>query len=109
MLYATNRLIDSVWTLGYEVKGNSIEIHSYNRESKIGYEQEKELPQVLLIEDENRIVKSVKFRDYEPFNYGKGFDEVRNVSNPEYVFSYGEDKKPTQDDTKKTITSKVKR
>lgn len=78
MKYATNRLIDSVWTLGYEVIGEEIKIISYDRDNEIGYMQESTLPIAnKIIENEDRIVQSVVIN-------GEEF----NVVNKGHVFSY---------------------
>ncbi len=86
--HATNRLIDSVWTLGFEIVDGKVVIHSYDRENKIGYEKEKELPQVRIVEGEGRIIKSVKIAEYQQF--GQDFSEAKEyeVANPKFVFHY---------------------
>ena len=90
ILYATERLIDSVWTLEYElINDDQIKIISFNRDNPIGYEKEAELPRVRLVEDNERIVLSAYFEPYGKFKYlaspnGKKIEVV----NPQYIFSY---------------------
>tara|TARA_R110001583_G_scaffold52147_6_gene162186 strand:+ start:650 stop:1456 length:807 start_codon:yes stop_codon:yes gene_type:complete len=96
MKYATKRLIDSVWTMGYEIKDDMAVIHSYDRENPIGYEQEKSLPQVSVKESAGRIVTSVVINEnYDPFrmDHSKGGKEYV-VANPKFVFSYDLDTPP---------------
>lgn len=90
--FATERLIDSVWTISYrivdEVK-SEIEILSYDRENPIGYEQEKTLDRLNIIEGEGRIVTSIIVEPYEPFKYwASNYGKIYNVVNPKYIFSY---------------------
>lgn len=96
MQYATKRLIDSVWTMGYEIQDNMVVIHSYDRENPVGYKQERELPQVSLIENDARLVTSVFINDKnDPFrlDHSKGGEEY-TVANPKHVFSYNLDTPP---------------
>lgn len=92
--YATERLLDSVWTVAYrEVKGG-VKIISHCRGNPVGYEQEEELPRMRLIEGDKRIVKKIVLAPYEPFKCWATENEegatVHNVVNPEHVFDYGE-------------------
>lgn len=86
--FATERLIDSVWTLSFKWVDNKVEIIGYDRDSEVGYKHEKDLNQVQLVEDENRIVTAVKIKKYEPFC--RNFDNAHTfeVVNPQHVFSY---------------------
>lgn len=90
ILYATERLIDSVWTLEYElINDDQIKIISFNRDNPIGYEKETELPRVRLVEDDKRTVLSAYFEPYAKFKYlasptGKQYEVV----NPRYIFKY---------------------
>jgi hypothetical protein len=89
MKYATKRLIDSVWTLAYEVVDGEVFIHSYDRTNPIGYEKEKELPQVTLLEDDYRVVEEVAFKKYDSvMRSSSAYGEYVQVANPKYVFSY---------------------
>ena len=87
--FATSRKIDSVWTLGFEIVEGEAVVHSFDRNNQIGYEQEKELPQVRIIEDDKRVIKSIKLAPYKPHT-GQDFTESDsyNVANPKHVFSY---------------------
>ena len=89
VFYATKRLIDSVWTLGFIKKGIDVEIVSYDRNNKLGYDNEKDLPQFEFIEGDDRIVTDVLIAEkYEPFRRDM-FDATRHkVVNPKYIFSY---------------------
>ena len=90
---ATRRLIDSVWTLEYEiVSPTEIEIIRYSREDERGYLLEKELPQCGLVEDEKRTITDVLIRqNYEPFSWvnESNADVAYKVINPKYIFDYG--------------------
>jgi hypothetical protein len=92
--YATKRLIDSVWTLGYKrVSPTEVEIVSYDRENPIGYEQEGKLDLCNTMEtlDGNRVVTHVALADYKSFDQWASLTEPREllkVVNPQHVFSY---------------------
>lgn len=87
--YATERLIDIVWTLEYRMIDGKVEILSLNRENPIGYEKERELPRYALEEGEGRIVTGVYLAPYEPFKCWAGTDsKMFEVINPKYIFSY---------------------
>ncbi|MAI07981.1 MAG: hypothetical protein CMF61_03390 [Magnetococcales bacterium] len=90
--FATHRLIDSVWTLGFKWVDGKVEIVSYDRENPVGYEHEQDLTQARLIDDDNRIVTHVKLRKYRAFDYGWYEDagETFEVVNPQHIFSYSE-------------------
>lgn len=89
MLYATNRLIDSVWTVGYTMQEDGrVFIHSYDRDNPIGYEQEGKLPQALLDESAGRIVTGIQLRPYKSFDRNFKDVPVIEVANPQHVFSY---------------------
>ncbi|WGH49531.1 hypothetical protein [Alishewanella phage vB_AspM_Slicko01] len=75
--FATKRLLESVWTLGYKIVNDRVEIISYNRENDYGYENESVLPKMQIIENDMRIAVGVTI---------DGTDYV--VSNPQHVFSY---------------------
>lgn len=78
--YATERLIDSVWTLCYEVTdadNRIIKIISFDRENPIGYTQEKTLPTCRLHELNNRTVYQATIAEI-----------LYVVENPAHVFSY---------------------
>lgn len=87
MFYATNRLIDSVWTLEYTVIDNKIHIHSYDRTNPVGYAKERDLAICGLITEGARIVTSVRLS----FDTEIGMvSAVRQVDNPKYIFNYPE-------------------
>lgn len=95
MAKGTKRLIDSVWTFEYnEQPNNKVEIVKYSRTDPEGYEKEKKLPQVSIVEDDNRTAVKVVIRpEYRPFdNFVKETEEgvkVLEVSNPKHIFDYG--------------------
>lgn len=96
MQYATKRLIDSVWTMGYEIQDNMVVIHSYDRKNPIGYDQEGGLPQFDFIENDDRAVVGVVINNnYMPYrmDHSKGGTEYV-VANPKYIFSYDLDTPP---------------
>lgn len=94
---ATHRLIDSVWTLEYEVISETeIKILNFSRDDEEGYKKEKQLPQCSIIEDNERTVTEVMIRNtFDPFNWVNrdNCDHVYKVINPQHVFSYKTNKK----------------
>jgi hypothetical protein len=94
MFYATHRLIDSVWTLGYEkVSENEIRIISYDRDNPVGYKEEKNLPRIRIVEDEDRTVTDVIIDDFNAKSLSSLASFKSNmykVVNPNHVFSYRE-------------------
>jgi hypothetical protein len=90
VLYATKRLLDSVWTLAYQLTGkNEIKVLTYDRENPIGYEREKELPRVRMEEETGRILTAVYFRPYIQFEDGPVKEGPQHrVINPKNVFDY---------------------
>ena len=91
MLYATHRLIDSVWTLVYEqVSETEIKILAYARDITHGYRHEKVLDNCNLLEDSKRHVHSVTLRDYSPFPFSSDAVNERTftVTNSKHIFDY---------------------
>lgn len=89
---ATKRLIDSVWTLEYEViSPTEAEIIRYSREDMDGYRLERELPQCAIVQNEERIANKILIRKYEPFSWvdEKNADAIYTVINPKHIFDYG--------------------
>ena len=102
--YATRRLIDAVWTVGYVEAEGGVVIVSYDRENPIGYKNEGTLPTATLKEDGDRTVVSLilypKTRislgvwpggDIEPGHHGT----AHKVLNPRHVFSYSKKNTPS--------------
>jgi hypothetical protein len=92
MRLATKRLIDSVWTVSFEVVDGKAVIHSYGRGNAEGYKRERELMQVTLIEDDDRTVKELLLKPYTQFNGWVNADnctERYEVANPGHIFGYG--------------------
>lgn len=90
--YATKNLLGSVWTLAFKViEPGKAEIISYNRESPIGYEKEKQLPRLQMLENDKRIVGGFLLAPYEPFAYWASEEKANErfeVINPKHIFSY---------------------
>tara|TARA_B100000929_G_scaffold256482_1_gene218724 strand:- start:12742 stop:13026 length:285 start_codon:yes stop_codon:yes gene_type:complete len=88
--FATQRLLDSVWTLAYKWRDGKVEIVAYDREEAVGYKYEYDLPQCKLIEQDDRTVTHVRLRKHRSFDYCWGEDagETFEVVNPAHVFSY---------------------
>ena len=89
---ATKRLIDSVWTLEFEVLNeNEVKILKYSRDDKEGYDNERILPQCRVVEDDDRNAISVLIRDkYDAFEWvdEKNCDKTYKVANVMHIFSY---------------------
>lgn len=90
--YATKRLIDSVWTVAYQEVEGGARIVSYDRENPVGYNQERELPRMDLIEGKGRIVTRLVLSPYGAFNYSANASSegarVLDVVNPKNIFGY---------------------
>jgi len=89
---ATHRLIDSVWTVEYEVLNETeIEVIKFTRNDPDGYEKERELPQCSVIEDDCRnfigLLVRDKFNVFDWVDYDN-CDREYEVKNVKYVFSY---------------------
>jgi len=90
---ATERLIDSVWTVEYEVVGEKkAKIIAFNRKDPEGYEKESELPRCNLTETADRTVVGLTISPNASFRYGAGLDypdsKFYEVVNPKHIFSY---------------------
>jgi len=93
---ATERMINSVWTVEYEiVSEGKVRILAYNRDDEEGYEREKELPRCKIIEDRVRNVVGLRISPVQPFSYmsiEKDVDsEYFDVVNVQHVFSYSKE------------------
>jgi len=78
-LRATKRLLDSVWTIEFVINNDdTVTIARYDRTNAIGYEQERNLPSVRLVEDSKRNVIAISLND----------DIELPVENVQNVFSY---------------------
>ena len=92
MEYAIERLIDSVWTLGFEITSEgTITIHTYDRENPIGYEKERELSRIKIIETEGRVISEVWVSEKPMYCWESFTDHPHTkykVDNPQYIFSY---------------------
>ena len=90
---ATHRLIDSVWTIEYEIIDVfHVWIHKYSRTDQEGYDNERQLQQGTIIETANRIATELVIRPYESFNgwaTKENATEKYIISNPLHIFSYG--------------------
>lgn len=93
---ATHRLIDSVWTVEYEILSpTEIKIIRFSREDPEGYQRERELPQCTVKEENDRTFVGLYVRDkYEPFSWCSALncDHEYTVVNPMYVFDYNQKK-----------------
>lgn len=92
---STERLIDSVWTLEYElVSSTEIKIIRYDRTNVIGYNEERQLQRHCIIESAGRIATEVLIAPYKPFECWATEDTATHrytVVNPAYIFSYEQD------------------
>lgn len=93
---ATNRLIDSVWTVAYTVGDDGrATIHGYGRDCGTGYRDERVLERCNLVErKEGRVVTALviqPYRHHQPSARADGEGaRTYEVANPQNVFSYGE-------------------
>lgn len=89
---ATKRLIDSVWTIEYNViSENEVEITHFSRTDEEGYRRERELPQGVIIEAEHRtaveLIVRDKFDSFEWVNKDNA-DHIYKIINPKHIFDY---------------------
>jgi len=88
---ATERLLDSVWTVEFTLSNGMATIIRHSREDQEGYDKERELPQFTLIETKERIVTRILIRDaYSAFDWvnEENCSQGYEVVNPKHVFSY---------------------
>lgn len=89
---ATHRLIDSVWTVEYNVVSpTEVEIIKFTREDQEGYDKERELPQCAIIEGDKRTFIQLLVKDkYISFEWvnKETCDHTYTVTNPRYIFNY---------------------
>lgn len=83
-LKAVQRIIDSVWTVEYLVKGGKAYVLKLSREDKEGHLLEEKLNQFIPVEDNNRNLTHLSIWDPEKFK------EIQylEVSNSQHIFSY---------------------
>lgn len=89
---ATNRLIDTVWTVEFNVISDTeVEILKFTRTDPEGYEKERQLPQCAIIEGDKRTFVSLlvrdEFKSFERVNKDN-CDHQYTVINPRYIFNY---------------------
>ncbi len=89
---ATERLIDSVWTIEFLIneEGKAV-IVKLCRDDKEGYEKEKEFMRGAVIEDHERTAVKLCLRPYE--NFGGWCNESNctesyEIANPKHIFEY---------------------
>ena len=95
---ATKRLIDSVWTVEYNILSpTEVEILKFSREDPEGYEKERQLPQCGIIEDKGKdgysrtfvgLVVRDKFDSFGPWVNKQNCDHEYTVVNPKHIFDY---------------------
>lgn len=79
-LLATQRLIDSVWSMVYEVVDGGVFIHRYDRENDAGYMLEGKVPKLRVMEDTERNIIAIDLDGKTTYN----------VVNKKGIFSYSE-------------------
>jgi hypothetical protein len=94
-LLAAQRLIDSVWTVAYQIVGEGkVKILSHSRENPEGYKRERELPRFGKVENpEGRIFTHLRIQNVpDPWSNWADKDNstTYEVVNPQNVFSYDE-------------------
>lgn len=91
-LKATHRLIDSVWTVEFNVVSpTEVEILKFSRDDPEGYDKERSLPQATVVEDADRTVTGLLIRNkFDSFSWVNlnNCDYALNVVNPKHVFDY---------------------
>jgi len=89
---ATHRLIDSVWTVEYNILSpTEVEILKFGRDDPEGYEKERQLPQCNVVEDDKRTFVALQVRDsFDSFKWvnAENCDREYKVVNPKHIFSY---------------------
>ena len=86
--FATMRLIDSVWTMEFNMVDGKAEIKSFNRTNPKGYQEERNLPQLMVNEGDDRIVREITVAPFNDHRQDFSDGEVLQVANPQHVFSY---------------------
>lgn len=91
--FATQRLINSVWTVAFRRVDGGVEVLAYSREIKLGYDRERVLPEGRFAEDDQRTVHELVVTTggsrYRPGSKPAKEERLR-VVNPAFVFSYGD-------------------
>ena len=107
-LLATQRLIDSVWTVEYQIVGEGkVKILSYTRENPEGYKRERELPRFSKTENADG-------RIFTHLHVGEGNNPhgcwvdvskatTYEVVNPQNVFSYGKHGQKPENAVEETV------
>jgi hypothetical protein len=101
--YAALRLIDSVWTLAYQIdENNEMIVLSHTRTNPIGAVQYKRLPKFITKESEvGRILQEVILypANFDPISSSKEpeYKKTYLVANPAFIFSYEDKGFSTQD------------
>lgn len=90
---ATQRLIDSVWTVEYKVLNETeVEIIKFGRNDKDGYVNERNLSQHKIIETDDRIAIKLAIRDkykqFDNFVNESNCDRCYNIVNQKRIFNY---------------------
>jgi len=93
-MIATNRKIDSVWTMEYNILDNDkIEVISYSRDNPVGYEEEKSHPRFDFEETDGRVVVNAMIDNHLPKPLQNWYDRkdhtVYEIDNKQNIFSYG--------------------
>jgi len=90
---ATKRLIDSVWTVEYNIVGeNEVEIIKYSRDDEDGYVNEANYPQCTIFEDDKRTAIELlirnKYEQFGSFVNKVNCDKCYKIINPKHIFNY---------------------
>lgn len=90
---ATERLIDSVWTVEYKVVNeNEVEILKFSRDDADGYRNEKNYPQCTIFEDDKRYAIELlirnKYDQFGSFVNKVNCDRCYKIINPKHIFNY---------------------
>lgn len=91
--FATDRRINSVWTLVFRRVEGGVEILAHSRDIEAGYELEHKLPSYRIIETEGRIASEVVVGSRDSWSRDIQNAETLKVVNPKGVFYYDEEKK----------------
>ena len=88
---ATNRIMDSVWTIEYNIiNDEKVELIRYSRDDEEGYEREKELSTGIIRQDKDRTAQELHiWNESRPsYWYKEDPDKIYDIINKKHIFDY---------------------